>query len=110
MRLLLDQNLSPRLARTLPEILPGSTHVRDVGLSRATDEAVWNYTARHGHVIVSKDAEFHQRSFLLGPPPKVIWIRRGNCSTEDIETLLRQRHPDLLAFDADPEQSFLALS
>jgi predicted nuclease of predicted toxin-antitoxin system len=55
-------------------------------------------------------AEFHQRSFLLGPPPKVVWIRRGNCSTGDIETLLRQRHPDLLAFDADPDRSFLALS
>jgi predicted nuclease of predicted toxin-antitoxin system len=40
----------------------------------------------------------------------VVWIRRGNCSTRDIETLLRHRHPDLLAFDADPERSFLALS
>jgi predicted nuclease of predicted toxin-antitoxin system len=54
--------------------------------------------------------EFHQRSFLLGHPPKVVWIRRGNCSTRDIETLLRDRLPDLLTFDADPGASFLALS
>lgn len=110
MRLLLDQNLSPQLVSALADVFPGSIHVRDVGLSRATDDAVWNYAAQHGHVIVSKDAEFHQRSFLLGHPPKVVWIRRGNCSTRDIETLLRHRHPDLLAFDADPERSFLALS
>jgi predicted nuclease of predicted toxin-antitoxin system len=59
---------------------------------------------------VSKDGEFHQRSFLLGHPPKVVWIRRGNCSTRDIETLLRDRLPDLLTFDTDPGASFLALS
>jgi predicted nuclease of predicted toxin-antitoxin system len=109
-RLLLDQNLSPQLVRALADLFPGSTHVRDVGLSQATDDAVWAYAARHGYVIVSKDAEFHQRSFLLGHPPKVVWVRRGNCSTGDIETLLRQRYSDLLAFDAAPEGSFLALS
>ncbi len=110
MRLLLDQNLSPRLISTLADVFPGSIHVRDVGLSRAEDDVVWNSAAEHGHVIVSKDSGFHQRSFLLGHPPKVVWIRRGNCSTGDIQTLLRQRYPDLLAFDVDPEQSFLALS
>ena len=71
---------------------------------------MWVYAARHGYVIVSKDAEFHQRSFVLGHPPKVVWIRRGNCSTRDIERLLRGRPPDLLAFDTDPVGSFLALS
>jgi hypothetical protein len=64
---------------------------------------VWTYAVRHGYVIVSKDAEFHQQSFLLGPPPKVFWIQRGNCSTGEIETLLRQRHLDLQTFDTDPE-------
>jgi predicted nuclease of predicted toxin-antitoxin system len=93
---------SSGLVRAWPDVFPGSTHVRDVGLSRATDEALWTYTAQHGHVIVFKDTEFHQRGFLLGQPPKVVWIRRGSCSTGDIEKLLRQRHPDLLAFDADP--------
>jgi predicted nuclease of predicted toxin-antitoxin system len=110
-RLLLDQNLSPRLVRALADLFPRSTHVRDIGLSRATDDAVWNYAARHGHVIVSKDGEFHQRRLpAWPPPPKVVWIRRGNCSTRDIETLLRDRLPDLLGFDADPGASFLALS
>ena len=109
-RLLLDENVSPQLVRALADLFPESTHLRDVGLSRATDDAVWTYAAPHGYVIVSKDAEFHQRSFLLGHPPKVVWIRRGNCSTRSIEALLRARHPDLVAFEADPDGSFLALS
>lgn len=109
MTLLLDQNLSPRLVPALADLFPGSAHVRDVGLAAASDDEVWRYAAEHGFTIVSKDAEFHQRSFLFGHPPKVVWIRRGNCSTRDLETLLRERRDELVAFEQDPEGSFLSL-
>lgn len=109
MTLLLDQNLSPRLVRALAGLFPGSLHVRDVGLAAASDDEVWTYAAERGLTIVSKDAEFHQRSFLFGHPPKVVWIRRGNCSTRDLETLLRARRDERVAFEQDPEGSFLAL-
>jgi predicted nuclease of predicted toxin-antitoxin system len=108
-KLLLDQNLSPRLARTLALLYPGITHVRDVGLQSADDAVVWDYAAVHGFVIVSKDADFHQRSFLLGAPPKVVWIRQGNCSTAEIEAILRDRHDELLAFAQDELGAFLVL-
>jgi len=108
-KLLLDQNLSPRLVQSLAEIYPGTSHVREVGLHAAEDEAVWAYAAAHGFVIVSKDADFHQRSFVLGHPPKVVWIRRGNCSTSEIEALLVGHHAELLAFARTQEESFPAL-
>ena len=79
MRLLFDQNLSPRLLALLADLYGGSTHVRNEGLEAADDDTAWEYAALHGFAIVSKDADFHQRSFLLGAPPKVIWIQRGNC-------------------------------
>ena len=109
MRLLLDQNLSVRLLTVLGDLYPGSTHVRKVGLQAADDDTVWRYAAEHEFVIVSKDADFHERSFLLGHPPKVIWIRRGNCSTDEIVALLRDHHAEMLAFERDEEGSFLAL-
>ncbi|MFY9269266.1 MAG: DUF5615 family PIN-like protein [Candidatus Manganitrophaceae bacterium] len=109
MKLLFDQNLSPRLVKTLVDLYPGSVHVRDVGLHDALDEAVWEYAARHGLSIVSKDADFHQRSFLFGPPPKVIWVRRGNCSTSDIEAILREHHANLQWFEQDAKGAFLVL-
>jgi predicted nuclease of predicted toxin-antitoxin system len=108
-KLLLDQNLSPRLVKSLDKLYPGSKHVRDVRLQSAPDDAVWGYARKGGFVIVSKDADFHQRSFLSGPPPKVVWIRRGNCTTADIEAILRDHHRDLLAFGEDVEAAFLAL-
>lgn len=109
MRLLLDQNLSPRLVPALSDLYPGSTHVRDVGLMAADDEAVWRHAADHGLAIVSKDADFHERSFLHGHPPKVIWIRRGNCSTDEILLILRSQHVAMVQFESDAEASFLAL-
>jgi len=108
-KLLFDQNLSHRLVTALQHEYPDSRHVRVVGLKNATDAAVWQYAAQQGFTIVTKDADFHQRSFLFGQPPKVVWIRVGNCSTAMIETLLRRRCQDLLSFSSEPESAFLAL-
>ena len=109
MKLLLDQNLSHRLAKAIEDLYPGSVHVREVGLEASSDETVWRYAAQHGFTIASKDSDFHQRSFLLGHPPKVVWIRRGNCTTAEIEAILRAHHADLVAFEEDPAGAFLVL-
>ncbi len=110
MKFLFDENVSPRLVAALSDEFPGSVHVRDIGLARASDAVIWAYARDHGLTILSKDSDFHQVSFLRGPPPKVIWIRRGNCSTADIEALVRFNRADILAFGADEEAAFLALS
>ncbi len=91
MKLLLDQNLSHRLVERLRDVCPEIVHVGAVGLGRADDEAVWQYAATHGCIVVTKDSDFNARAFVFGPPPKVVWIRRGNCSTSAIEALLRER-------------------
>ena len=82
MKLLLDENLSPALVAILSELYPQTAHVRDFGLKSASDPTVWEYAAKEGYTIVTKDADFHHRSFLFGSPPRVIWIRLGNCSTQ----------------------------
>jgi len=41
MKLLFDQNLSPRLTRLLADIYSESVHVREVGLREADDVAIW---------------------------------------------------------------------
>ena len=81
-----------------------------MGLSRAPDLEVWDYARVHGFVIVSKDADFHQLSFLHGPPPKVIWMRKRNCSVEDIERVLRSSVATIQAFEDDAEAALLILS
>ena len=75
MKLLLDENLPPRLVSVLTEF-PGSTHVSEVGLSSSADEELWRYAREHGFTLISKDADFLQMSFLRGFPPKIVWIRK----------------------------------
>ena len=110
MKLLLDQNRSQRLTGSLEDLYPGTIHVSKVGLESADDETVWRFALQHGLTIVSKDSDFRQQSFLFGHPPKVVWIRRGNCSTVEIEAILRDRYNDLIVFEQDIEASFLALA
>jgi predicted nuclease of predicted toxin-antitoxin system len=72
--------------------------------------SVWNYAGEHGYIIVSKDADFHQRSLLLGAPPKVIWIRQGNCSVTETAALLREHFIAVERFYAREDAAFLALA
>lgn len=82
----------------------------DVGLAGVPDRVVWAHAAGHGFVLVSKDEDFHRLSVLQGPPPKVIWIRLGNCSTMDVVRLLRIRYNEIVRFVEHEEAAFLALA
>lgn len=110
MKLLFDENLSHKLARRLIDLFPDSIHVRDVGLKSSDDPLVWKYAQQNDFVIISKDADMHDRSLLFGYPPKVIWVRLGNCSTRQVEELLRRDFDTIQMFFDDDYASFLALS
>ena len=110
MKLLFDQNLSHHLVEQLAGEFPGSTHVRMVTLAKAPDSEIWAFAKANGFIIVSKDADFQQRALLYGCPPKVVWIRLGNCTTSKVRSLLQSRVADIAAFASDPTASFLVLS
>ncbi|HTP92762.1 MAG TPA: DUF5615 family PIN-like protein [Xanthobacteraceae bacterium] len=101
MKLLFDENLSFKLCRQLDDAFPGSHHVRLAGLAEADDTAVWRYAGANGFTLVSLDADFAEKAALIGPPPKVIWLRCGNQPTEMIEKLLRARIDAVAAFEQD---------
>lgn len=107
---LFDQNLSPRLVAALRDVFPDSVHVQEIGLAEAEDAAVWGCAVQRRLAIITKDADFRQRSFLEGSPPKIVWVALGNCSTQLIENLLRARRTEIDAFLSDERASFLNLS
>lgn len=109
MRLLFDENLSPRLAQRLAAAFPESRHVDDVGLHGRADAELWNYAGQHGFVLVSKDNDFRQLSFLRGAPPKVIWLHVGNAPTRDIEALILARLNRIQEFCDEPESALLVV-
>ena len=107
MKLLFDENVSQRLVGLLAGEYPGSTHVRDAGLTGAADSLIWEYARDHGYAIVSKDDDFRQRSFVEGAPPKVVWLQVGNAGTTAIAALLREEAARLRAFEGEGESSLL---
>ena len=109
MRLLFDENLSARLVAALGDAYPDSTHLAGVGLLGAPDGAVWDFAAAGGYVLVTKDEDFQRLSVVRGPPPKVIWVRLGNCATADVARLLRLRADDVARFVKNEDAAFLAL-
>jgi predicted nuclease of predicted toxin-antitoxin system len=108
--LLFDQNLSPRLVTLLADLYPGSTHVARVGLDRAQDLEVWTYAREQNFAIVTRDADFTDLSLVRGFPPEIVWIRRGNCTTREIELLLRLHAAAVLELCRDPAVGILMLS
>ena len=109
MKLLFDQNLSRKLPARLADIYPESVHVYELNLAEADDAQIWEYAKTNGLTIVSKDTDFQPRSLLYGSPPKFIWLRVGNCSTAEIESLLRRSSPIIHTFLNDASESHLIL-
>ena len=101
MKLLFDHNLSPRLINRLANLFPDSTHVYTLGMDQEDDLNIWKHALSNDFTIVTRDSDYNELLVLRGFPPKVIWIRRGNCSTNEIETMLRSHIEDiqLLAID-----------
>lgn len=110
MKLLLDENIPPHLAKSLADLYPDSIHVHACGLGGADDGAVWEYAKHHQCTILSKDSDFAERTVLAGSPPKVIWVRIGNCTTSELEMLLRAAHDRIMRFIVHSDETCLLLT
>ena len=109
MKLLLDNNLSPRLVTKLADLYPDSNHVAGLGLDKASDLQVWEVAQNNKYCLVTKDSDFNDLASTKGFPPKVIWLRLGNGTTAQIELLLRNHIEIITAFMQDPEVGILEL-
>ena len=110
MKLLFDENLSPKMVAALADVFPDSAHVDRIGLGGGSDDDVWCYAKDNGFMLVNKDSDFYEKSILYGHPPKVIWIKRGNCTNRQIQLLLRNKLTVITEFYQNHEVSFISLT
>jgi predicted nuclease of predicted toxin-antitoxin system len=110
MKLLFDHNLSPRLVLILADLYPNSQHVFPLQMDRDDNRLIWDYAVQNDYTIVTRDSDYNDLSLVRGFPPKVIWIRRGNCSTKEIEVILRSSTQDIHEFFQNPSLGILTLS
>ena len=103
MRLLIDANLSPKVAIALAKSGFESVHVGDVGLLTAADRSILDYAAANDLVIVSADSDFGEllASTRGATRPSVILLRSADRFTSDEQAALLAANLPAVADDLE---------
>lgn len=88
MKLLFDQNISPKVVNQLEDIFPGASQVRHLGLENASDIKIFEFAKKNNYAIVTFDSDFVDLNVVKGSPPKIIWLKAGNLTTKAISELI----------------------
>jgi predicted nuclease of predicted toxin-antitoxin system len=110
MKLLFDQNISFRVIKKIEDIFPGSAQTKRLNLSTSSDLEIWEYAKKNSFCIVTFDSDFIDLSILKGIPPKIIWLRTGNTSTDSIAEVFRSNYAIIFEFLESTEISYLELT
>lgn len=97
MKFLVDEQLPPALVAWLQSQGCEADHVRNLGLARGDDSAVWAQAARGECVIITKDEDYVDLIPLRPETVPVIWVRIGNCTNRALIQWLAPLFPDILA-------------
>ena len=109
MKLLFDQNISPKIVALVDMQFSGSKQVKHVGLENASDFEIFNFARVHEFVIITFDSDFVDLSIVKGIPPKIIWLRTGNLTTRSITNLLLQNISNIQNFLEQNEVGILEI-
>jgi len=93
-----------RVLSRIADIFTNSTHVMLENLDEETDIKVWEFAKENNYTIVTKDSDFNDLVILKGIPPKVIWLKVGNCRVVEIEKILKENEKAIKLF-LDSENS-----
>jgi predicted nuclease of predicted toxin-antitoxin system len=108
MNLLFDQNISFRIEKKLASDYLIAKHVSSLGLNNVDDVEIWNFAKKEGFVIVTFDSDFYDISIINGCPPKIIWLRKGNMTTNEVVSLIAEKHLLIRNFIMNPDKENIA--
>ena len=106
MKILFDQNISFRVIKNLKTLIPEGRQFRELGLENASDYQIWLYAKNNEFAIITFDADFYDLVTLYGHPPKLIWLRMGNTSTQNLVKFIEQHFDLISAFLTDENDKF----
>lgn len=108
MKILFDQNISFRLINKIIAQFPDAKQVRQLGIENYSDIEIWEYAKQNEYSIITFDADFLDISSLKGHPPKIIWLRFGNTSTDVLAGLLTAKYEIIKEFLTSVQHSEFA--
>lgn len=95
--LLLDENLSWRLVKSLQDYFPGTIHINETGLEfPISDKSIWEFAKQSKRTIITNDEDFLHLLMEKGFPPKVVLLKIGNTSTSGIVDVLVHHNTDIM--------------
>lgn len=95
MRLLVDAQLPPALARWLGEHGLSAAAVRQLGLRDADDGSIWRFAVEGGWAVVTKDEDLAARCIADPTGPSIVWLRKGNCTNRALFAWLEPFLPEI---------------
>lgn len=101
MKLLLDENISFKLVSKLENLFPGIKHISYFKLNSIDDKIIFQFAKENDFAIVTFDEDYFTLSVLNSFPPKIIWLRTGNVTTNALEKILRSKALIIKNFLAD---------
>ncbi|NOQ36056.1 MAG: hypothetical protein GQ569_09195 [Methylococcaceae bacterium] len=108
--MLFDNNLSHKLVARLIDIFPDSSHVMFEDMDESEDDEIWSFSMEQNFTIITKDADYNEMNFLYGFPPKIVWVRVGNCKLADMERIIRRNSIAINEFFHNKELGVIEIS
>ncbi len=110
MKILLDENLSFKLKSKLKLVFPNLIHLSDIGLQGRDDNNIFEFARNNSFdAIITNDEDYYWLSLLKGFPPKIIWLRLGNMTTDNIALVISSKQIDIQNFLIDPDEICLEI-
>ena len=98
MRLLLDENISWRLAAYLRPHCAAVLHVRGIQLDNSPDTSIWHHAKQHGYDVITKDEDFLRLVLAEGFPPRVVAVQNAQVPVAKLAQFLLARLPQIGSF------------
>lgn len=109
MILLFDQNISFKVPAKIQDCFPEAKHLSDLKIESFKDIEIWQFAKVHNYCIVTFDYDFIDLSTLKGFPPKIILLKTGNTTTENLIFKLKQCQNQIEDFLASKDTAFLEI-
>jgi predicted nuclease of predicted toxin-antitoxin system len=109
-KLLLDENLSWRIKKTLSPFFEEIVHASDLKITQpANDISIWNYAKKNSFTIISKDDDFEKIVLLRKAPPKSIYLKTYNLNTKKLAKLITDSKDKIIEFENSKENDIFEI-
>ena len=110
MKLLLDANISWRMCSFLNGHFGECIHVNKTELAcPAKDTTIWQFAKDNGYTIVTQDSDFLNFLETKGYPPKVILVKTGNITREQMQIIFLQAKHSIFELHINEDYGLLEI-